>query len=179
VRTELRKARQGLVVRRGLPLDEFYRVWVKSFERQGLRAPHSLAQVARLDAACAARGVREIVSAHDEAGRTHAVNYFVWSNGLAHGLLSGADPDLRRSGAQTMLLWEAITHASERARVFDFSGSMMRGIAPIFRDFGARQTPYLQVMRSSNRLSAVDAAHKLATCTRAIAVEKLRAGRKA
>src|SRR5919198_1734368 len=75
VRTQIRKARRRVVVRDDLGLDVLYATWVKALARQGRRPPVSLADFARLDAACAARDARATLFAQDEDGRTHAVSY--------------------------------------------------------------------------------------------------------
>ena len=85
--------------------------------------------------------------AQDEADRIHAVAYIVWDEHAAYYLLGGSDPDLRTSGAASLLMWEAIMRARRVTDVFDFEGSMLKPVERFFRAFGARQTPYLNVSR--------------------------------
>jgi hypothetical protein len=158
IRREIRKARRRVEARDDLPLDRFHDVWAKTFERQRLPVPVSLAQLERLDAACAARGARALLSAHGDAGRVHAVAYVVWDANAAFYLLGGADPAYRTSGASSLLLWEAIRRARAVTDVFDFEGSMLPPVERYFRAFGARQTPYLRVSRASRRGRAALAA---------------------
>ena len=158
VRREIRKARRRVEVRDDLPLDRFHSVWAKTFERQGLPVPVSVSRLERLDAACATRGARALLSAHDDADRVHAVAYVVWDANAAFYLLGGADPALRSSGASSLLLWEGITRARAVTDVFDFEGSMLPSIERYFRSFGARQTPYLRVSRATRRARAALAA---------------------
>jgi hypothetical protein len=77
----------------------------------------------------------------------HAVVWVVWDRQAAYYLLAGAEPDLRNSGASSLLAWEAIMRSREHTDVFDFHGSMRQPIERFFRSFGARQTPYLSVTR--------------------------------
>jgi len=83
IRSDIRKARKLLVVRDDLGVDEFHAVWTKTFARQGLPPPASLADLQRLDAACAARDARAMLFAVDEADRVHAVAYAVWDEQAA------------------------------------------------------------------------------------------------
>ena len=149
IRREIRKARKRVEIRDDVGLDRFHAVWAKTFARQGLRPPHSLAQLDRLDAACAARGARAMLFAQDEADRVHAVAYVVWDEQAAYYLLGGGDPGLRTSGAGSMLMWEAIMRARRVTDVFDFEGSMLKPVERFFRAFGSRQAPYLRVSRAS------------------------------
>jgi hypothetical protein len=76
----------------------------------------------------------------------------VWDRHGAYYLLAGADPDLRTSGASSLLAWEAIVRARDHTDVFDFHGSMLQPVERFFRAFGAQQTPYLSVTRMSPAL---------------------------
>ena len=149
IRREIRKARTQLEIRDDVGLDRFYSVWIKTFARQGLKPPASMAQLERLDAACAQRNARAMLFAQDAAQRVHAVIYVVWDRHAAFHLLGGADPELRTSGAASMLMWEAIMRAREVTDVFDFEGSMLKPVERFFRAFGSRQAPYLRVSRAS------------------------------
>jgi hypothetical protein len=154
IRREIRKARGRVEVRDDLGLDRFYSIWAKTFARQGLKPPASLAQLERLDAACGARGARAMLSAHDAGDRVHAVAYVVWDAHAAFYLLGGGDPTLRTSGAGSLLLWESIIRARAVTDVFDFEGSMLEPVERHFRAFGGRQTPYLRVSRRNRRARA-------------------------
>jgi hypothetical protein len=149
IRREIRKARKRLEVRDDLGLDRFYTVWTKTFARQGMRPAVSLGPLERLDSACALRNARAMLFAQDAAGRVHAVLYVVWDGHAAFHLLSGADPELRTSGAGSLLMWEAITRARAVTDVFDFEGSMLKPVERFFRAFGSRQIPYLRVSRTT------------------------------
>jgi Acetyltransferase (GNAT) domain len=151
IRSDIRKARKRLVVRDDLGLDVFHDVWAKTFARQNLQAPGTLADLARIDAACAARDARAMLFGVDEAARVHAVAYAVWDDQSAFYLLGGGDPALRGSGATSLLIWELIMRARAVTDVFDFEGSMMEPVARFFRAFGGRQTPYLHVSRATAR----------------------------
>jgi Acetyltransferase (GNAT) domain len=148
IRREIRKARKRVEVRDDLGLDRFHAVFRQTFARQGLKSPVSLAQLERLDRACASRGARTMLFAQDEARQVHAVSYIVWDQHAAYYLLGGGDPDLRTSGASSLLMWESIMRARATTDVFDFEGSMLKPVERFFRAFGSRQAPYLRVTRA-------------------------------
>jgi Acetyltransferase (GNAT) domain len=148
IRREIRKAKRQLEVREATDVDRFYQVWAKTFARQGAAAPDR-ARLERIDAACAERNARVMLFACDEAERVHAVAYVVWDRHTAYYLMGGGDPQLRTSGASSLLIWEAIRRAREASHVFDFEGSMLRPVERFFRAFGGRQTPYLHVSRAT------------------------------
>ena len=154
IRRDIRLARQKVRVVHDLPLDEFYRVNLLSFTRQGLPAPYSATQFRRLDAALAAAGARQLFFAVDEQGRVHSVAYLIWDATTAYFLLAGDDPALRASGAGVLLAWECIRYASQVLKLdcFDFEGSMLPGVERMRVRFGAVQTPYFFVWKYNSRL---------------------------
>jgi Acetyltransferase (GNAT) domain len=147
IRREIRKARKRVEIRDDLGVDRFYAVWAKTFARQGRALRRPLAELERLDAACAARDARAMLFAVDDAGRVHAVTYVVWDEHAAYYLLGGGDPELRTSGAGSLLMWEALMRARLVTDVFDFEGSMLKPVERFFRAFGGRQMPCLCVSR--------------------------------
>jgi hypothetical protein len=147
VRREIRKARKRVEVVDDLGVDQFHNVLSKTYARQRIPTPHSLAELERLESACARRGAGAMLFARDDAGQVHAVAWVVWDQRGAYYLLAGADPRLRASGASSLLMWEAITRSREVTDIFDFHGSMLQPVERFFRAFGGQQTPYLSVTR--------------------------------
>jgi hypothetical protein len=148
VRRNIRKARRELAVRTDLSLDRLLDLSALTFRRQGQELPFTRDLAGRIDAACEFRNARRMFFAEDLKGRIHAALYVVLDKHCAYYLLGGADPQFRSSGAQNLLLWEAIQFASRQGIDFDFEGSMIEPIERVFRSFGARQVPYLQVFCS-------------------------------
>jgi len=154
IRTDIRKAegRFGLQVRNDLGVDDFLRLNIQTFERQGKILPYSKSLVARLDDACVEKNARRIFIAVDSQGRHHAGIYLVWDQKSAYYLMGGGDPELRKSGATSLCMWEAIKFASTVTKSFDFEGSMIEPIERFCRAFGAEQTPYFAVSHTPSKL---------------------------
>jgi Acetyltransferase (GNAT) domain len=148
IRTDIRKARKQLVVRTDLGFDRFDMINALTFSRQGKARPYSQDFLRRVDGALSERNCRQILFAVDAQGRVHAVNYTVWDDDCAYYLMGGADPELRNSGAQSLLMWEAIQRAASVTRMFDFEGSMIEPVERFFRAFGAKQTPYYVAVKA-------------------------------
>jgi Acetyltransferase (GNAT) domain len=150
-RRAIRKAQRTVEVVHDCPLEELLRLDAQTYARRGRARRFPEALVRRLDAACAARGARRILGAVDASGRTHAALYVVWDDRTMYALINAADAELRSSGANSLLYWEAIGLAAEVSRAFDFEGSMVEPIARFFRGFGGRQVPYLLVTKARPR----------------------------
>jgi len=161
VRRAVRKAKKSLATRDDLDIESFIRLNDLTFKRQGLEPPYSGDLVRRLDAACAQRGARRIIAAEEASGRIHAAIYVVWDGDSAYNLMLGSDPEVRGSGASTLVMWEAIRFASTVTRAFDFEGSMIESVERSFRSFGARQVPYFHVERMSRRMKVLSAGREM------------------
>lgn len=162
VRREIRKARKELAVRTDLSADHVIKLVELTFLRQGRKLPFRRELVQRIDAACALRNARRMFFAEDSKGRLHAALYVVFGKGSAYYLLGGADPQLRTSGAQSLLFWEAIRFASGMGLKFDFEGSDIEPIERVFRAYGALQVPYLHVYAANPLLNVVNAVSQAA-----------------
>lgn len=130
-----------------------------TFERQGEPVPYSHDLVRRIDGACRSRDARSIYVARDGEGRPHSALFCVHGLNTTYYLLSGADPELRNSGANGLATWRSIQKASRRGNRYDFEGSMTESIERYFRDFGGSQTPYFQIRKMSRRVRVIDGLH--------------------
>ena len=153
-RNKVRKAQKTLSVRSDITVEEFYRINMLTFQRQGIAEPYSLQLIKAHDLALSERNKRRIFSAHDESGDIHSALYLVWDNITAYVHMVGEDPALRNSGAGILLIWEAIRYASEQLNVgrFDFEGSMIEGVERVRRDCGAVQVPYFAISKTPSKL---------------------------
>jgi hypothetical protein len=158
---DIRKASKRLRVHSEYGIDKFLDVNELTFSRQGRPLPYSRAFVHRLDNACSARSARQIFFAEDDSGRVHAAAYIIWDERSAYYLMGGGDPELRTSGATSLVLWEAIKFSHRVSQRFDFEGSIIEPIERFFRAFGARQVPYFYVSRYSRRMRVLMSARDM------------------
>ena len=150
-RTDIRKAQKTLKVRSDFTIDIFLDLHKLTFTRQNLNLPYSQNLVRRIDAACEKNDARKIFYAVDNCGQIYAAVYIIWDKSSAYYLMSGSHPDFRRSGATSLLLWEAIKFSSTVTEVFDFEGSMLEPIERFVRGFGAKQVAYSRISRMNKR----------------------------
>ncbi|WP_375170185.1 GNAT family N-acetyltransferase [Marinobacter sp.] len=154
IRGDIRKARErfGLTVRQAQNIEEYLQLNRMTFERQGLTQPYSDNLIKAMDQAAASRSARDCLVAVDEKGQLHAGVYIVRQGDSAYYLLGGGNPDLRNSGATSLVLWEAICRQPEKIDIFDFEGSMIEPIERFFRAFGAEMTPYFEISHTPSRV---------------------------
>lgn len=117
----------------------------KTFETQHRKNPMNMEMVTAIVNTCNARGNGQYIDAKDKDGNIHSCAYFVYDEKSFYYLFGASDPQFRSSGAQSLILWEAIQMASTRSQVIDFEGSMIEGIENFFRQFGGVCSTYYSI----------------------------------
>ena len=119
----------------------------KTFKHQHKMLPYSRSYIHRLHLAAKQNNGGECFAAIDKDGRTHAATFAVWDQKRAYYLASGTDPDLRTSGAQSLLIWHLLGFTADRAMTFDFTGSVHQPLGIFFGRFGTKLVPYNRIMK--------------------------------
>jgi hypothetical protein len=147
VRNNIRRAqKQGLKV---IPcdIDLVTTMTERSFKQQHLPLPFARSYVARIFSASIANGSGACFAAIDATGQPHASMFIVWDHKRAYGITTGTNPQLRASGAESLLIWHVLKFSAERSRAFDFSGSVIEHLEKFFRNFGGRLISYNRILK--------------------------------
>jgi lipid II:glycine glycyltransferase (peptidoglycan interpeptide bridge formation enzyme) len=147
VRNKIRKAQKnGLKV---VPCDSSLvsAMAEKTFKRQHKSLPYSKEYLNQLYVAAKQHDAGECFAAIDGEARTHAAAFVVWDHKRAYNLVTGTDPELRASGAESFLLWHLLEFIAVRSGAFDFAGSVVQHIEQFERGFGARLVPYNRILK--------------------------------
>lgn len=151
IRRNITKAKEKyrITIRKGISIDDFLRIQSLTFKRQHLSTPKQQGTLKNLITVCQKRNQGDIWGAYDEKGQLHAVAFIAWQDSCAYYLAGGGDPELRASGAHSLLLWECIRYVTQYTDSFDFEGSMIPGVERFFREFGAIQLPYFTITKGN------------------------------
>ncbi len=144
-RNHLRRARQSLRCEQGGAVEDLSAFYEDVFRRRKLHRPVESSLPGRLRAALEEEGRGVQLTAFLPCGKSCAACLLVWDEARLHFLISGQSEEGRTHRAMYLLIWEAIKLAARKGLSFDFDGSMMPEVEPVFRSFGARQQPYLNV----------------------------------
>lgn len=156
IRREIKKAQKTVTVEDNHSIEDLIMMQGKTFERQGRNSHNSDELLRRIDKATSDHNARKLLCAVDNEGRIHAASYFIYDSKCCYYLIGGGDPELRTSGASSLLMWEGIRFASTVSSSFDFEGSMIEPIERFFRAFGGIPTPYWRVTKLNTILSLAD-----------------------
>ena len=150
IRTDIRKAeKQGIIIDKNNDIERFYKINSKTFNRQNRTMSYSLDCIHRINTKCKELENGIILFGKDQDGNDHAAAYIIWDDNSAYYIMGGGDPELRTSGATSLVMWNAIKHVANRTRKFDFEGSMIPSIERFFRAFGGIQKQYFQISKDN------------------------------
>ncbi|GCD09728.1 GNAT family N-acetyltransferase [Clostridium tagluense] len=152
VRKNIKKAEQSAKIYVSNDVEKFYSINKKTFERQGLKIPYTLELLKRIDEACDKNNARTIYFAEDEDGNLHCGSYIVYDDMGVYQLMSGTNPEFKKSEFKSLLIWEGLKYAHQTNRIFDFEGSMMEGVEEYFRKFGTIQKPFFSISKINSRI---------------------------
>ncbi|MDR1372198.1 MAG: GNAT family N-acetyltransferase [Dysgonamonadaceae bacterium] len=145
IKENLKKANKNrLQVRRNVPIDEFIKINAQVFARQSIKVAHQNT-LRKLVSTAVSRKQGNIWGAYDEQGKLHAAVFVVWQDDCAYAIANGTYTHLRKSGGLSLVLLQAISDLSSSCTVFDFCGSMIKGVEFFFREFGTTQKQYFQI----------------------------------
>lgn len=132
-------SKNNIVVSNKFSIEDFYEINKKTFDRQNMKMPYTKEFLIKLDNMLKQNNSRQMFFALNDKNEIVAGVYLIYDKNCTYYLMGGADPDYRKLGAQTILVWESIKFASQVSTKFDFEGSVIKSIESSFRQFGGSQ----------------------------------------
>ena len=152
VRNKIRKAEKSITISTDGSIDDFYRVANTTFQYQSMDIPYKTKMFTTLHETILEKGQGIIFFAKGQNGKTGAALYLIWDTSSAYLWQLGAEIEFRKTGAVQLLIWKAIQKTFDMDLKFNFEGSMLPNIEPVFRAFGGERKPVHQIYKCSNRL---------------------------
>lgn len=141
---QLQKA-LSLHVERGMNPEDFYRFHVHCLHARKRNISYTREFFLVLERKARRLGQCEIVTINNADGQPYAAAFVVWDSHTMYYLIPCYDPAFRESGASALLVLECMKLAREKHVQFDFEGSMDRGIATHYKQFGSTPVKYYSV----------------------------------
>ncbi len=154
MRNKINKARKIITEIQEGNIQDFYDINKKTFERQGIKIPYSLDLLIEKDNILSEKNCRKIYFAVDEQHRIHSALYLIWDELSSYVHMVGEDPELRKSGAGILLIYESLKYTKEVLGLdcYDFEGSMIESVEEVRRACGGVQRPYHSISKTNSRL---------------------------
>ena len=95
------------------------------------------------------KGKGKLILVKNSEGQVLAGGLFGFANQTCTYLLGTYDPDQANRSAMPLMMWHMIRHSKQQGlNVFDFEGSMMKGVERFFRRMGGQPVPYLRIEKN-------------------------------
>lgn len=131
-------------------LDQLYHFHKETLERKGKKYPYTKEFFNRLIQTNIEHNSGVLKAALDADGKVAAMVFTVCDHTTMYLLISATNTNAIHNGAVALLIWQSILHAKKSGlKIFDFEGSMDKGIELFFRSFGGERKTYLHC--TSNR----------------------------
>ena len=150
---QLQKA-LSLHAQRDMTTEEFYRYHADCLHKQKKKINYTREFLLVLDRKASRSSQRAVVSIHNADGEIYAAAYLVWDKRTLYYLIPSYSPEHKESGAGALLALECVKLAREKGLQFDFEGSMIKGVANHYKQFGSTPVTYCSVRKYYNRLFA-------------------------
>ena len=143
-RRQLQKA-LSLSASRSMEVEDFYRFHEHCMKARKRKLMYSREFLLVLERKARRLGQCEILSINNADGVPYAAAFLVWDNTYLYYLIPALDHAFNESGAGALLALEAMKIAREKHLLFDFEGSMDRGIAKHYKQFGSTPVTYFSI----------------------------------
>ena len=148
-RRQLQKA-LSLHAERTMEVEDFYRFHCQCLAARKRKIRYSREFLLVLERKARRLKQCEILSICNADGQPYAAAFLVWDEHYMYYLIPAYDPAFGDSGAGALLVLEAMKLAREKHMRFDFAGSMERGTAKHYMQFGSTPAKYFSVEKYYN-----------------------------
>ena len=149
VKKNIKSARNKTTIAEDSKPEDLLGLLNKTFEAQKRKNPIDSNLIIRIMEKAVNRGNGKIIIAKDCDGNIHSGAFLLYDSRICYYLLGGSDSRFRSSGAQSLVLWEAIQFAATVSAQFDFEGSNVESIENFFRQFNGDRVINYNVMNQS------------------------------
>ena len=128
-----------------LNIEDFYRFHVDCLQQQGKAISYSREFLLVLERKTKRLSQGQVLAIRNADEQLLAAAFLVWDKHSMYYLIPCYSPLHKDSGASALLVLEAIKLARKLGLAFDFEGSMIRGVAQHYKQFGSTATTYYSV----------------------------------
>ena len=128
-----------------MSVEDFYRFHTQCLLEQGKQISYSREFLLVLERKTSRLQQSQILSICNADNEVLAAVFLVWDKHSMYYLIPCYAPAYKDSGASALLVLEAIKLARQKGVSFDFEGSMIRGVANHYKQFGSTRTLYYGV----------------------------------
>ncbi|MBO8130229.1 MAG: hypothetical protein H0Z29_01780 [Candidatus Marinimicrobia bacterium] len=148
-RRKIKKGSEVLVAEKGTVNEKFLQLIMRTFIRKHENIPDSIDLLTDIYKQSMKNDSGVIINAKKQnSDEIWGTAFFVQDKFALYYLIGAYDDKVDKEGlTSSFLIWEGIKLAKEKGLVFDFEGSVLKGVEYFFRSFGGELNPYYEVSR--------------------------------
>lgn len=135
----------SLHVETNMNVEDFYRFHKRCLQKQDKQISYTREFLLVLERKARRLNTCQILSICNADNEVLAAAFLVWDKHSMYYLIPCYDPQHKDSGASALLVLEAIKLARQQNVAFDFEGSMIKGVANHYKQFGSTRALYYGV----------------------------------
>lgn len=155
LRQDILRASARLTVHNSHSPEDLFRLSEQMYFHQNKKTPFTNSLLHRLGEQIHDHQAGVLAYARDDRNRPVAGALLVWDHTTAYYLIGARDPQLDPGGAMSYLLHQLIKQLPAHLQIFDFEGSMIKGVEHYFRSFGGQRANVLEVSKTSSFLAKI------------------------
>lgn len=132
---------------RTMDIEAFYRFHTECLAARRRKISYTREFLLVLERKARRLGQCMVLSVCNADGTPYAAAFLVWDKNYLYYLIPAINPAFGETGAGALLVLEAMKVAREKHVLFDFEGSMERGTAKHYKQFGSQPVTYYSVER--------------------------------
>lgn len=137
--------KMNIVIKKDIPFEILWDLVNKTFLRQGSKSPFNKKKLEHYIDTLKEKKLFISLGAFDSTDTCVAAGAWIYEEKSSYFLLNGIDIKNMPRGANTYLIYEGIKYFHDKCDYFDFEGSMLPGVEPLYRKFGGELTPYMRI----------------------------------
>lgn len=130
---------------RTMDIEDFYRFHCQCLATRKRKISYSREFLLVLERKARRLGQSTVLCIRNADGEPYAAAFLVWDKKYMYYLIPAYTPAYKDSGAGALLVLEAMKMAREKQVMFDFEGSMDKGVAKHYQQFGSTPFSYFSV----------------------------------
>ena len=154
-RQKLRKSEKELVVDFNFLPEEFYDFHKNSLSENNDSVNYSNQLFLSIYREATKRKQGKIIAIRNKNNDILSAIFFVWDMNCGYNLITVRKIEDGSNDASIYMIWEAIKYLSDKAKNYDFEGSMIKGVANVNQQFGAEQVPYFNISKCNSKRFAL------------------------
>ncbi len=158
-RNVIRRAEEQFHVQDETDANKFMAFYLSNLQARNARSFLDEIVCKRLIEACIERKRGRIIAAYNDENALVAANFYVWDHRSYYYLLTTRAID-SGNGVASLLLWEAIKHASQLGLIFDSDGLNSNGSILFFAGLGGVVKPRYIVSKANLKGKFLDRVHE-------------------